>query len=192
MRTTNSTSRQYFEKMYARSVDPWEFATSDYERRKYALTVASLPNDRYANAFEPGCSVGVLTEQLATRCNRLLAVDIIAAPLHSAARRLQSKRHVRFEELTIPLEWPDEIFDLIVLSEVAYYFDTEALNQIVHHIVDSTEYGAHVVGVHWRGLTDYPLTGDQAHAEIDRSRSLRLVVHHIEDEFVLDVWERTT
>ena len=60
-----STSRRYFDSMYEADADPWNFATSEYERRKYSLTVASLPRARYHHAFEPGCSIGVLSEQLA-------------------------------------------------------------------------------------------------------------------------------
>ncbi len=76
------------------------------------------------------------------------------------------------------------------MSEVAYYFDAETLTRITELVVASTVIGAHVIGVHWRGRTDYPLTGDGAHAIIDRSTALRLIVHHVEDDFVLDVWER--
>ena len=65
-----STSRSYFEQMYRDHPDPWEFESSLYEQRKYAVTVASLPRSRYRSAYEPGCSIGVLTELLATRCDR--------------------------------------------------------------------------------------------------------------------------
>jgi predicted TPR repeat methyltransferase len=185
-----STARTYFEEMYQRSADPWDFAHSEYESRKYALTVASLPKDRYANAFEPGCSIGVLTEHLAPRCHRLLAADMMGEPLILAADRLDAYPNVQVEVRTIPDEWPDEIFDLVVLSEVAYYFDVETLSRITELVVASTVVGAHVVGVHWRGRTDYPLTGDGAHAVIDQQAKLALIVHHVEDDFVLDVWER--
>jgi hypothetical protein len=185
-----STSRNYFEEMYAESDDPWDFATSDYEQRKYALTVASLPRAHYANAFEPGCSVGVLSEYLAPRCHRLLASDIIMAPLTRAVDRLERYPNVQVEERSIPDEWPDEIFDLIVLSEIAYYFDVETLRIVIDLILGTTVSGAHVIAVHWRGQTDYPLSGDSAHAVIDQSEKLRLIVHHEENEFVMDVWER--
>ena len=56
-----STSRSYFEEMYREDADPWGFETSPYEHRKYAVTVASLPKLRYRSAYEPGCSVGVLS-----------------------------------------------------------------------------------------------------------------------------------
>ena len=32
----------YFERLYARDPDPWRFATSEYERDKYAATLAAL------------------------------------------------------------------------------------------------------------------------------------------------------
>ncbi len=78
----------------------------------------------------------------------------------------------------------------MVLSEIAYYFDAETLADIVDLVVSTSVVGGHVVGVHWRGQTDYPISGDEAHAIIDHSSALELVVHHVEDEFVLDVWER--
>ena len=60
----------YFDDVYRANEDPWAFATSPYERAKYEATMAALPNERYANAFEIGCSIGVLSEMLARRCNR--------------------------------------------------------------------------------------------------------------------------
>ena len=65
----------YFEAIYQADADPWRFATSDYEREKYAATLAALPLQAYRSGFEVGCSIGVLTSQLARRCDRLLAVD---------------------------------------------------------------------------------------------------------------------
>ena len=91
----------------------------------------------------------------------------------------------------IPHDWPEGLFDLVVLSEVAYYFDHSDLKAVLGRIVDSTEVGAHVVGVHWRGETDYPLSGDRTHELIDRTAGFDRLVHHLENEFVLEVWERT-
>ena len=63
----------YFDQMYAAAPDPWGLSTRWYEARKYALTLALLPEPRYRDAFEPGCSVGVLTGMLAARCGQVLA-----------------------------------------------------------------------------------------------------------------------
>ena len=109
--------------MYEGDADPWGFESSAYEQRKYAVTMASLPRRHYGSVFEPGCSIGVLTEMLATRCDRLLATDVVPAALDRARSRLAALRHVTLEQRAIPEEWPEAIFDLIVLSEIAYYFD---------------------------------------------------------------------
>jgi Nodulation protein S (NodS) len=185
-----STSRSYFEDMYRDADDPWGFETSLYEERKYAITVASLPRFRYRSAYEPGCSIGVLTELLANRCDRLLSSDIIPSALQQAETRLGRKSHVWLEERSIPAQWPSGPFDLVVLSEIAYYFDETDLGRIMTCLMESTTRAAHVVGVHWRGETDYPLTGDRTHEIIAQTPGLMTVVHHREEEFVLDVWER--
>jgi hypothetical protein len=186
----SSTPLSYFESMYGASLDPWGFESSSYERRKYALTLASLPQRRYANAFEPGCSIGVLSEMLAARCEQLLSSDVISAALEQAARRLEPYPHVRVEERRIPDDWPPEEFDLVVLSEIGYYFDETTLREVMDRVIDSTTIGAHVVAVHWRGDTDYPLSGDQTHHLIDETSELICVHRYVEDAFVLGVWER--
>lgn len=189
--TDASTSRAYFEDMYDGNLDPWGFASSPYEQRKYDVTMASLPASSYRSAYEPGCSIGVLTERLAHRCDRLLASDIIPTALEQAAVRTSGLSHVRIESRAILDAWPDEQFDLILLSEIAYYFSLDELDRIMALAVSSTAAGAHIVGVHWRLPTDHPLTGDQAHAAIDATSGLRRIVHHVERKFVLSVWERT-
>ncbi|GFE18529.1 hypothetical protein Sgleb_65760 [Streptomyces glebosus] len=102
-----STPPTYFEAMYARAVDPWDLAGRWYEQRKYALTLASLPRPRYRAAFEPGCSVGVLTARLAERCDHLLATDRMPAAVVSAAERTRVLPQVEVRSLTVPDEWPD-------------------------------------------------------------------------------------
>ena len=185
-----STARRYFEEMYEGDADPWGFETSAYERRKYALTMASLPNEHYGSVFEPGCSIGVLTELLATRCDRLLATDLIPSVLERARVRLEHSPQVVLSPLAIPGSWPKGRFDLVVLSEIAYYFDATTLERVIERTLESTGPGAHVVGVHWRGQTNYPLSGDGAHEIIGSCSALTRLVHHVETDFILEVWER--
>jgi hypothetical protein len=185
-----STSRDYFETMYALDSDPWNFATSSYEQRKYALTLAALPSKQFQNAFEPGCSNGVFTELLAPRCERILATDIVPCVLERASIRLREFENIIVEQRAIPEEWHEELFDLVVLGEIAYYFDALELRRIVDRVVESTSLGSHLIGVHWRGVTNYPLSGDAAHALINESAALSRVAHYAEEAFVLDVWIR--
>lgn len=156
----------YFDDVYRANEDPWAFATSPYERAKYEATMAALPNERYANAFEIGCSIGVLSEMLARRCNRLLSVDASELPLQTARQRLVPYAHVTIGRMSIPAQFPDDRFDLIMLSEVGYYLVMEDLHRARQRMLDQLEPGGHLLLVHWTPVVpDYPLTGDQVHEQ---------------------------
>jgi SAM-dependent methyltransferase len=185
-----SMPRSYFDEMYHSDPDPWQFESSWYEQRKYELTMAALPERRYRSAFEPGCSVGVLSSLLAERCDQLLATDIVPAVVQRALDRCQRFSGVRVEVRAIPERWPTGPFDLVVLSEIAYYFDVSRLNEIMAQVLATTSEGATVVGVHWRGTTNYPLTGDEAHAVMASTPGLEARSRYVESDFVLDIWSR--
>ena len=72
----DTTSAGFFEEKYQRSADPWDFASSEYEQHRYQAIYDAVCHRRYRHAFEPGCSVGVLTEKLAPLCDRIDATDL--------------------------------------------------------------------------------------------------------------------
>lgn len=153
----------YFDALYAADADPWRFETSDYEAAKYADTIAALPRARYAAAVEFGCSIGVLTEQLAGHAGTVLGIDVAQAAIDRAAARCAALPHVRFARKRMPDEMPDGRFDLIMLSEVLYYFDQPTLARLADRLREIAASDADLVLVHWLGPTpDYPLTGDAA------------------------------
>ena len=93
----------YFDRMYAASADPWQLQERWYEKRKFAITLALLPHPRYRHAFEPGCSVGVLTEQLAGRCDHVTATDVVPAALDATHRRLSQAGRRRARHAAAPI-----------------------------------------------------------------------------------------
>lgn len=156
--------QSYFDDVYRANDDPWSFETSDYERQKYEATVAALPNAQYHNAFEIGCSIGVLTQMLLQRCERLLAVDASELPLKTARTRLAPYPNVTIRQMNIPAEFPDGPFDLILFSEVGYYLSKDDLARTRQLIIDSLSPNGHLLLVHWTPVVpDYPLTGDEVH-----------------------------
>lgn len=190
----SSLPPEYFDRIYAENADPWGFETRSYEHEKYRATLAALPRDRYRSAFEIGCSIGVLTEQLAHRCASLLAVDVAESALERARERCRALDWVRFERMQVPDEFPDEMFNLILLSEVGYYWSPEDLERVRHCVVEHLVPGGHLLLVHWTPFVeDYPLTGDQVHTHFLRSAgpSLRHRAGHREDLYRLDLFERT-
>lgn len=180
----------YFDSMYRDDPDPWGFEDRWYEQRKHALTLASLPAPHYRRGFEPGCANGVLTEGLAGRVDELEAWEPHDGAAARAAERLAHLPNVTVECAAIPRRWPSARFDLIVVSEVAYYLDDDDLTSLVLRIGDALVPGADLVAVHWVGETNYPQTAAGTHEALACVEGVRLVAHHEDDGFLLDVWQR--
>ena len=161
-RRTETIRPDYFESLYTADPDPWRFATSDYERGKYAATLAALPARRFPSGLEVGCSIGILTQQLALRCDSLLALDVAESALVQARARCPD---VRFERRGVPDEWPPGRFDLVMFSEVLYYLDSAAIRETAMRALKALQPGGCILMVHYLGGTDYPRTGDEAAEE---------------------------
>ncbi|WGF89929.1 class I SAM-dependent DNA methyltransferase [Marinivivus vitaminiproducens] len=161
-RRTLTIGADWFETLYSADPDPWRFHDSPYEQAKYDHTLSALPQARYASALEVGCSVGVLTRRLAERCAALLAVDAAPSAVDRARQVNRDLAHVRVERRVLPGDAPCGRFDLIVLSEVLYYFDAADLQRVCVWVGRRALPDADIVLVHWTGATDYPLSGDDA------------------------------
>jgi len=138
----------YFEQIYQRP-DPFQYRNRWYEARKRALTLACLTRQRYRNAWELGCSNGVLTAELAARCDALLATDLSAAALAEAAVSTQAHAHVRLEQASHPAQWPQGRFDLIVVSEVGYYLAPQDVVTMAAQLRASLADDGLLLACHW-------------------------------------------
>jgi trans-aconitate methyltransferase len=184
-------ARGHFDGLYDQSADPYGFTSRWYETRKYALSLAMLPWPRYRRAFEPGCSIGVLTAQLAPRCEALLSCDGSAAAVATAQERTAQFPQVTVEQRLVPADWPAAEFDLIVLSELLYYLSDEDLARTTGLAVDSLAEGGTLLAVHWRRPVPFhPQTGDGAHAALARRPELTLLADHREPDFLAQVYLR--
>jgi len=183
----------YFDAVYAARDDPWDLESSAYEADKYEQTMRALAGRRFHRGFEIGCSIGVLTEMLAASCDALLAVDASEAPLPRARERCAGLEQVRFERMQVPAEFPTGRFDLVVTSEVAYYWSPDDLALACRRIESALEAGGWWLLVHWTPpVHDYPLTGDEVH-DFVRGRSgddapLRHVTGRREARYRLDLF----
>jgi cyclopropane fatty-acyl-phospholipid synthase-like methyltransferase len=182
--------REYFEGLYEASDDPWDFSTSDYEREKYRHTLEALGGRRFGRALEVGCSIGVFTAMLAPCCGELLAVDASERAVALARERLASASNVRVERRTMPEETPEGPFDLIVVSEVLYYFDRDTMLATLHKLETDLSPGGTLLAVHWRRETrTYPLQGDEVHELIRGSTGLSLKLQETTPDYRLELYE---
>jgi SAM-dependent methyltransferase len=186
----NPTQDAYFDRMWTDD-DPWDQERRFSERRKFDITVASLPRPRYRRAFEPGCATGLLTRQLAGRCDRVVATDRHPHAVAVATTRAGAHPNVDVRVGRLPHDWPDGRFDLIVFSEVLYYLDADSAQDCLSRAaVESTEQ-AHMVVVGYRPyVADHALRGDEVDALVEAHAAWRTIVRHVESDFVLTVSER--
>ena len=187
----------YFEQLYQQDADPWRVRERWYEERKRALLLACLPQRRYRNAYEPGCGNGELTLELARRCERLLAADFSAEALLLAQQRLADAGqagNVAFERHKLPQDWPRttggaEKFDLIVISEIAYYLSADELALLAEQAVASLAPGGNIVLCHWRApFAQRILSTVRVHDAFQHAPGLHCLLRHEETDFLLGVW----
>ncbi len=185
------SSAAFFETKYSQSADPWSFAASPYEQGRYHATLAALAHRRYRRAFEPGCSVGVLTEQLARLCDAVEAIDFAPSAVAAARRRCAALPQVQITCDDLAARLPLSGFDLVVLSEIGYYFEPDIWRALSAAVVDSLPPGATLLAVHWLGHSDdHRMSGDTVHEILLALDGLRLEQAERHPGFRLERWSR--
>ncbi|OUE25214.1 Magnesium-protoporphyrin O-methyltransferase [Clavibacter michiganensis] len=184
----SSTAAERFDAAYARDEDPWRVTTRWYERRKRLATLAALPDERYGRALEIGCSIGVTSAGLAERVDELLAVDVAPTAVERARIRLADAPHARAEVRDVGADWPAGAFDLVVMSEVGYYLDDDALDRVLAALPGALGASGTLVACHWRHPEgDFRRSGDEVHARLAGVPGLTRILRHEEDDFLLEV-----
>lgn len=193
MRPDHSLDAGYFDDVFASDDDPWSLASSGYEAAKYAASIAAIDDRRYRTALEIGCAHGVLTRHVAPLCDAVLAIDISQRAVDLARARCADLNTVRIERAAFPHEMPDQppaaAFDLVLVSEVAYYWDDADIARAAAAIRQVAAPGCRILLVHWTGTTDYPQTGDDAVGKLQRHIGAATIERaERTDEYRLDLW----
>lgn len=186
----------HFDRLYADEPDPWNTAGSWYERRKRAILLAALPQERFANAYEPGCGSGELTLALAARCDRLLASDFCEEAVRIARDKTAHLPQVEVRRESLPEQWPAlsstaPAFELIVLAELCYYLDPMQLTETAALAVASLAPGGHLLACHWKKeFSDRMQATRGMHQLIDRNGRLQRRACYEDEDFLLDLWRK--
>lgn len=193
--TNPTTSAEFFEQMYRENADPWQFATSKYELFRYQTILAQLRGRRYVRAFEPGCSIGVLTVGLAQLCDQVEAADISEGAVTKARQRCSGLGNVSITRCSLTEQIPNGPFDLVVFSEIGYYFDRFTLKQIVETLASRLMSEGIFLSAHWLGFSqDHVLSGDEVHRvlteAIHKQGGLELLNANRYQDFRLDRWRK--
>lgn len=121
----------------------------------------------------------------------VLGVLADATDVSAQVRLVDGARHcsVSVDQRMLPAGWPQQRFDLIVVSELAYYFDAAALVALAAAAHASLADGALLVLCHWRHDFDDRISSTAAvHAAFAASPRLRRRSCHLDDDFLLETF----
>jgi peptidoglycan/xylan/chitin deacetylase (PgdA/CDA1 family)/glycosyltransferase involved in cell wall biosynthesis/2-polyprenyl-3-methyl-5-hydroxy-6-metoxy-1,4-benzoquinol methylase len=135
--------------------DPWNCATSDYERLKYLDTLELIPELPEGCALELACAEGHFAAALSSRVGALLATDISQRALERAAKRCEGLANIAFRALDFASQPLPGRYDLIVCSEALYYLD-RPLKPLARKLAAALKPGGLLVMAHANQIGDEP------------------------------------
>ena len=167
-----SYSASWLKNFYKRTVDPYHFDGTPYEAEKYAHTMRLLNGRIYENALEIGAAEGIFTQLLAPICTSVLAVEVADAAVARANERLRGCTNVTFIQATLPHQMPDGQFDLIIASDVLYYFPKDVVLELLARFEEGLKPGGILFTLHYLGNFGQAIVGRELHDLMKRHSTL--------------------
>ena len=169
--------------------DRWSYDSSPYPT--VVATLEGCGPGPFVSALELGGAIGVFTELLAPRCERLTRIDVAATAAAMARRRLAEFPGVDVVRGSIPDAIPDREYDLVVASEILYYLPAEDFERTLAVIRARLMPGGRLVAVHWRiDESERPLMAGEVHARLRDDPWLESLHAEQAADHLLDVLER--
>jgi trans-aconitate methyltransferase len=185
------TAWQAFEHKYQDKADPWNFATSSYELARYETILSALSGATYGCIYEPGCSVGVLTQQLSRKAVRVMATDFAPTAVEHARRRCAGLQNVEIEVADVRRHRPASPPDLIVFSEIGYYFAAPELRSLGFFLAEQLAPRGELLAAHWLGHSkDHALHGHEVHEQLRAALPLPWIHGSCHEGFRIDRWRK--
>jgi SAM-dependent methyltransferase len=187
----DATTWQAFERKYHDKSDPWDFATSAYELRRYKTILSALSGTQYRCIYEPGCSVGVLTQHLSSMAARVVATDFAPSAVEHAKRKCAGLQNVAIEVADVRQYRPAPPPDLIIFSEIGYYFPASELRAIGLILAEQLAPQGELLAAHWLGQSkDHVLHGNDVHEELRAVLPLHWENGSCHEGFRIDCWRK--
>lgn len=185
-----------FEALYQCHADPWQVRSSWYEHRKREILLASLPKQRYESVLEIGCGTGEITAHLALRANQVCAVDLSKTALQRCLHHLNAMgiKNVSISCARVPQTWPvawEAAFDLLVISEFAYYMEDTEINTLIENCRHSLIYGGDWLMCHYLPpFHDRQQDTLYLHQCVTDALKKEPIVTYYDECFLLNMWRK--
>lgn len=154
-----------------RAPDPYGTAADPYEQQKFDRIMEQVEGRQYVRVLEVGCGEGALCTRLVSVTDDLLGVDISPDAVRRATARVPS---ASFESRLLPQQMPEGTFDLVVASDVLYYWENSTLRSGVRRLFDRLSPDGLLVAYHYRGHFGQANSADVVH-EVLREKGRPIV-----------------
>jgi 16S rRNA A1518/A1519 N6-dimethyltransferase RsmA/KsgA/DIM1 with predicted DNA glycosylase/AP lyase activity len=162
---------------------------TEHDRLRHQSTIGALSRRSYRHAFEPGCGSGELTAQLAGMCDRVTAMDISGDAVARTRTRCAHWGNVHVHCADIRSSVPAEPVDLIVFSEIGFYFSAPELIRIVRALASRIVPGGEFVAVHCLPPSEeHVLHADAVHCQLLANLPLRWTRGERDGGLLIDSW----
>jgi len=179
-----------FDRLFTTTPDPWRYeesAQSD-ERRRRILEL--LPRERYTSLLEVGCAEGWLTASLASRADRVTAVDFSRVAIDRAARRCAALANVDFIVRDIITDGLPATHDAIVCAGVLNFSPWRYQAPLRAAIIAALRRGGDLVLEHKRDPSPGEISGTRIHRAFMAEATLELLSHEVRDCYAITVLRR--
>jgi SAM-dependent methyltransferase len=182
-----------FDLKFRGNVDPWNYRHSRFEHQKRKVLIEACGCAKRGRGLELACANGETTRELSQLCLKLTAIDGSPTALAEAQRRHGHIQGLKFLRASLPTEMPKGPFDLIVVSEIAYYLRSHDLARLARNLPYALAPGGRVIVLdHRRRFPDAAQHSGRAHQMLCAllRRSLRRVARSSYAQYDVAAFEK--
>ncbi len=162
-----------FAPVYSRAErDAWGYEQRAFESKRFDLIMEVMSTVRPKRVLEVGCAEGHLTQRLGSRAEELVACDIVEEALRRARENCRGLDNARFLHLDVRRTWPPGGFDLLVYSDVLYYFTKREVKRVIRESACRVHPGGYFLFANeWHDHYRWQTHPDYITQQLDRSES---------------------
>ena len=138
----------HFERVFARSSDPWGTRVKPAEAVKRAAIEQALPARPIGRVLELASGNGSNSRMLARHALRLDACDGAPSAVALTREALSDRPNATAHMLRLPGRFPGARYDAIVIAELLYYLDDNTLADVARQIATTLRPGGMLVLCH--------------------------------------------